>query len=392
MRSRSTSLFLAVLMVQPLALYSIAYLFLLHLSKFARGKISIARRDFTLITICFFGAIFSFLNLQTMISISGYASTINYALFYFIIIFTLLSRNFKLLDPEAFVPLVTWIFFLVYVGSLIVLGDVGSHSSGNSVFAKVILNLDIPRTHIFLSGGVNHFGVTLGLILAISIPFLRIRGIIFKLIFFTLLGVLLVFTDSRGAMFGLFLVALLGLLKTKFPINFHMILLIPIILPVLALMIYSSGSNLGLERTNATLFSHRELIWIMGIGGFSEFTFLSLLFGYGDNGFLYNSIAAETVNLFEYRGSIGSLHNGYLGLLYDRGLIGILVIYLIFRRIWFFAMHNSSVVGNIYFNFIIYTFALAVSETVFSQNYVLFSVVMLLLLASKSDPKKRKVS
>lgn len=388
---RFASLFLAVFMLQPLALFSIIYLLLLNFTKLIGEKLSIARRDFTLITICLFGAIFSFLNIQTMILISGYASTINYGLFYCLIISSLVSRDFKLLDTQLFVVLVTWIFFFVYVGSLIIFGDVGSHSSGNSTFAKTILNLEITRPLIFLSGGVNHFGVTLGLILALGYPFLRVRGMIFQLLFFILLIILLVFIDSRGAMLGLFLVAFLGLIKTKIPINFHLVLLVPIVLQFSALAIYFNAIDLGFERSGSTLFSHRELIWTIGYAGFSEFTLLNLLFGYGDNGFLYNSISAEIVSLFEYRGSIGSLHNGYLGLFYDRGLIGMLVLYLIFRRIWSFAMHNSNLLGKVYFNFIIYTLALATTETVFSQNYIMFSVVILLFLASGADHKNRKV-
>jgi O-antigen ligase len=375
---RVFSLILAVVQVYPVSYFSIVFLGLMSAPKVLNNKLYVIQRDMVLLTVLFVGLAGTIMTFSQMLRYSGYAASINFSLFYILAIISLVNRNLRIVEISSFIVNTFYVFFFFYLGNLILFGNVAIRPGGPSFFAS-LFNLEIDRTEIYLSGGINHLGVMIGLLLALAQPFWSLKGGFFKIAFCILFITLLLFLDSRGAVSALIFLAISIFLMRRIKIRFNIFLLIPVVIPILGLGLFENDIVISLERQGSTLFSQRELIWALGIAGFSDFTFLDFLFGYGENGFLHNVVSSQISDLFAYRESFGSMHNGYLALFYDRGLLGLIVYYLMIRRIWFVARSNPHLKGKIYFNFLVYILFIGATETVFAQNFMMVSILLIIL-------------
>lgn len=182
--------------------------------------------------------------------------------------------------------------------SVILLGPASNTFNGYSSIPK-LFGIGLNRVFFPFTGGVNHFGITLGFCLIITstlkLNFLQI------ILWWVSFLVLLTFIDSRGALLALS--AALLFYRWSF-ITPYIWVIVLVAMVALGLFLLNSN-NVIFSRDNSTLFSQREYLWALEISGLNLMTWKDLLTSYGVNGFMSNSIASFVSEFFAYRNSIG---------------------------------------------------------------------------------------
>ena len=59
-----------------------------------------------------------------MLRYSGYATSINFSLFYILAIISLVNRNLRIVELSSFIVNTFYVFFFFYLGNLILFGNV----------------------------------------------------------------------------------------------------------------------------------------------------------------------------------------------------------------------------------------------------------------------------
>lgn len=262
----------------------------------------------------------------------GWAASLSFGLFGIFVCLSLHRRyNFQkamLRQISFFLLIITLINTLIYL----FIGDVSGRFNGISTSAA-ILGFNIERPLFYFSNGVNHYGILLGFFICFlylwfkkmnyyGSQVIRICVLTWLLCQFFLLIFII---DSRGALLSI----VVGIFVHFFFKNpryvMYAITLIPIGFILLGIFVYFGNYSIdGVSREGSTLFSHRELIWLIGLNGLTELPLINLLFGSGASGYINYDFGEEIVWFFADRGgNVGSLHNMYLQAIYEYGLLGI---------------------------------------------------------------------
>lgn len=255
---------------------------------------------------------------------------------------------------------------------MILLGPASNTFNGYSSIPK-LFGIELNRVFFPFTGGVNHFGIKLGFCLIITstlkLNFLQI------IIWWVSFLVLLTFIDSRGALLSLF--AALLFYRWSF-ITPYIWVIVPVAMVALGLFLLN-GNNVIFSRDNSTLFSQREYLWALGISGLNLMTWKDLLTSYGVNGFMSNSIASFVSEFFAYRNSIGSLHNAHLTLLYDFGLLGLILIITLNLKIVTNLKYLTDEWRSLSLKCLIYLSITSATETIYSFNYIFILVTFVFI-------------
>lgn len=380
------SLLMFLLFFKPFS--AIAYVFAVTFTGLvcvSHIKRKLTSLDIAITSISVLGSCLSVLNVSHVLATSGILAAIFYISFYPIVIFVvLLDVDHEALIRRLFGLILTFGIPILLI-SAILMGPASHTFNGYSTVPNLI-GIQVNRFFFPFTGGVNHFGIILGfcLVATSALKLNYFQG--FSWCFGVL--VLFIYVDSRGAVLGV--IAALLFSKWKFIPPFIWIIT-PLVIVALGLFLLSVADfNFG--RENSTLFSQREYLWALGISGLSSMTWLNLFMGYGSNGFMSNDIAVAVSDFFTYRNNIGSLHNAHLTLLYDYGLLGLILVITIQFKIITNLKYCTDEWRNFVLRCLIYLSITSATETIYSFNYVfiLFSFIFISKRKSKNTALRRK--
>lgn len=334
--------------------------------------------DFMIICVSIVGSFFSVLKVSHVYASSGFLAAIFYVSFYYVVILiVLIDLRHEWIIRRLYGLIFTFgLPILIFAGLLI-----GPASSTFNGYASIpsLFGLEINRMLFPFTGGVNHFGIVLGFCLAVASAFKLNSLQVFT--WWVGVFVLLTLIDSRGAVLAL--IAALLFSKWKF-ITAYIWLIVPAAMVLVGLTLVTSN-DLILNRDNSTLFSQREYLWALGISGLSVMTWENFLTGYGVSGFTYNSTASIVTEFFEYRNTIGSLHNAHLTLIYDYGILGLVLIVFVNLKIIKNLKYLTCELRELSYKCLIYTAITSATETIYSFNYILILFTIIFISQFKNS-------
>ena len=367
------SMLIFLLFFKPLS--AIVYVFIFAFSGLT-SVVSIKKNftwlDIVIIFTSFIGGFFSSFNVLHVYATSGLLAMIFYISFYYMVILIVLLdvRHEKIITTAYQLILKVGLPAIIITG--IFFGSVTDTFNGYASIPE-LFGVEINRVFFPLTGGVNHFGIMVGFCLVVISAF-KLNHLEFFTWFISIF-VLLFFIDSRGAMLAL--LCSLFFSKYKF-ITPYIWVAVPFVMVAFGLFLVGNDGAI-FNRENSTLFSQREYLWALGIAGLNVMTWAELLFGYGVNGFTYNSIASDVTAFFEYRDTLGSLHNAHLTLLYDYGLFGFILALIINLKIIKNLKNLNFKMRGLSLKCLIYVSITSATETIYSFNYILILLTFIFI-------------
>jgi len=284
------------------------------------------------------------------ITVPELVQSISVSLAFFIVVFALcftLVRSAALRRDAEFIPLVLYschVFIIVnIVGYLIGFrGEIDFINSGDYGEAKLLalFGFKIGRVLFPFSPGLTTFGVVAGASFVVAlVSFFEVKNVVHKwfnffMIFVSAMALLLV--DARGTiMFLMIALAVYAFLRIRDNIHLSSFVMLPLSFLFVALLfvVYfatSSGSEVGGELSRGGyLLSGREVVWISALSLIYEEP-LSLVFGFGYMGQYISGASELYAFMFDsWGGESGffSLHNFFLQMIFDMGVIGYMFFY-----------------------------------------------------------------
>lgn len=370
---------LCVIFFKPFsALVYVLMLLFTSLTPILRIKRSITLVDAMIIAISITGSCFAFLNLSHVLETAGVLASIFYITFYWmIIIVVLLDIDFEVVIKHSFNLILKFGIPIIIIATFS-LGSSSDTFNGYSTIPE-LFGIDLHRTFFLFTGGVNHFGIMLGFCLVITSAF---KLSIFETVMWWMSALLLVmFIDSRGALLAIIVALIFS--KWRF-ITPYVWMIAPVVMVALGMLLVGV-EDFYLSREGSTIFSQREYLWALGISGLSVMSWENLLIGYGVNGFMSNSIASIVSTFFEYRNSIGSLHNAHLTLLYDYGFVGLVLFIFLNLKIILNLKCLSDERRNLSIKCLIFVSITSATETVYSFNYLPILLTFIFITQLRRD-------
>lgn len=343
-----------------------------------RVKKRITSLDVVIIAISVIGSCISAFNVSHVFLTSGILAAIFYISFYWMVIFvTLFDVDYEEIIKRFYRLILTFGIPLITLAAIL-LGPAGDTFNGYSTIPKLI-GIDLNRVLFPFTGGVNHFGILLGFCLVVTSALKLNYSQV--LVWWISVFVLFTFIDSRGALLAL--TAALVFSKWKF-ITPYVWVFVPMVIVALGMFLISYG-DIYFSRENSTLFSQREYFWALGISGLSLMSWDNLLIGYGLNGFMSNSIASIVSEFFAYRNSIGSLHNAHLTVLYDYGILGLVLVIVLNLKIIASLKYLSEERRSLSLKCLIFLSVSSATETVYSFNYILILLTFMFITQLRKE-------
>lgn len=208
-----------------------------------------------------------------------------------------------------------------------------------------LIGLSSPRVMFFFSPGFQSFGFICGVgaLLCIIFFFEKLELNQFKQSFFWAIMIIIIIlammiSDSRGAILSLFISVFLYLFNRLKLISWKSLILASIIF--LLTFLFTSGSLTSIlydsasTRGSDSIISGRELIWLFGYDAITTASVYNILFGYGIWGSAISGVSYDYAFIFsEWENpELASLHNMYLQLVFDIGVIGLIFFILALKR------------------------------------------------------------
>lgn len=230
------------------------------------------------------------------------------------------------------------------------LNNIGNSFNSNTIGAIIM----ITSIYIFILG--NRIGINLTLLRKIGLILLtffgiyncRSRGALLGYIFFIILFILGKFFKTLSKRRTLFIMLLV-------------IIVFGLIVPKLYLYFYSQGISLNFGFTDKQSYTGRELIW------FNFYKYMDLnnwIFGYGSNAtfFVNNEL---------------NMHNIYLSLIVNSGVIGMCIFFLYFKNLLFNEKYTTLIFNE---RIIIFYFLSLLILNYFEVTLLYTPLIMLLIL------------
>jgi len=318
----------------------------------------------------------------------GNLSSISVFIFFWLLII-LKGKNINLqrniLNQTAiFLILIMFFNFLIYI----FLGSVSYDGYANNSTSLEYFGFDVQRPQFLISNGINHYAISLGFFIlfilawrktdAQNCKFIYKYRTVLNLLLISHFFLLLFFIESRSAIIAIFLSYFGSKLFGKSRWFHYFLTLIPLLVPIVFIYLMIIEVEIEtLNREGSSFLSYREILWINAVNGINELPIFNLFFGSGSSGYINYSFSDEILFFFENRSgeNLGSLHNLYLQMLYEFGLIGIIM--FIISYIWIIKkLFDSQVFKNLS-AIIIYFFLVSSTEATMSISYLfIFSILI----------------
>ena len=245
---------------------------------------------------------------------------------------------------------------IIYSGYLLILINFILHTIGIEAIPKNIIvgdygnasvlelfNIYTKRVLFYLAPGLQSYGIFVGTYFIISVGKLKYSSDtkVMSLLMCVICLYSLILTDVRGSIFFAFLILLSMVFYDKKLIKYFSsyILLLTlftfIVLTFSSIIYYNYQTYFeGLSRTTDSLVSYREIIWLLAIQ-FILKNPLDFIFGYGFMGHYISGVSENYSFLFmNWREPLkASLHNTYLQMIYDCGMIGFSLLVIIIKKV-----------------------------------------------------------
>lgn len=263
----------------------------------------------------------------------------------------------------------TW---LVYIGVNLLM-EAGNLAARNEIFTTPQIStlgsyvgLQVYRTTFPTATGVNTFGNVAAALLigsflvvrerrSVGIPrIVGIFGIITSLI-------TMVFTDSRAAIIFAFVTIACAYIPYPTSRLFRFLPLTSVILPILILGVLNALPPTTIQmisrnQMDALTLSNRTVIWSAGLETLRESP-SQVFFGYGYRGQIISGAVEKYQYLFGAFNEITSLslHNSYLQLVFESGIVGVILLVLILTILFHMLDHERRLSNSMWTNILYFT-------------------------------------
>jgi len=240
-----------------------------------------------------------------------------------------------------------------------------------------LIGVNSPRVMFFFSPGFQSFGFVCGIGALLCIIFffekLELNQFTQSLFWATMIIVItfaMMISDCRGALFSLFISAFLFLFNRLKLISWKSLILTSTLFLITFLFISGSLTSIVYEsassRGSDSIISGRELIWLFGYDALTNASIYNILFGYGIWGSAISGVSYNYAFIFtEWENpELASLHNMYLQLVFDIGVIGLIVFFMALKR------NTVTILNNNFYS----TEALAVKRKYFVIFLLIFGI------------------
>jgi len=311
-----------------------------------------------------------------------------------IIIYLILKVEFYKYKDNYFIlySLLNGFLFIIFLNFIFyILGFTGVNElyiSFGSAKILSLLGIHTDRILFLFANGVNGYGIVLGAGLVYIIFSIKSNFNLIKLSMLFILFISLLLVDTRGA--------ILAVISTSIIILLYKILrktyvLLAILYPFIFVLLFYSVELLkslhifdSISRGSLIL-SGREYVWGAFFNNILEFLNENLILGYGYFGHVTSGVSQYYAHFFTYlntdKPEFASLHNTLLQVLFDFGLLGVLLIILLLYKMFDFFVRCRQKYKFSYLALLVYfVFAGSTDLVLTPYSYHLFVVFIAMVL------------